>query len=189
MKDQKTREMKGSEKFVIVIFIMIIIAAVGINIINRFRGENNNISENNLNARTEDTQVNEVASTSDELISIKKQNLSVNTSSVVLTPQAPMELQGSVDIISSPKERVYRIKVKAPHTVQNYAYLAWLNDTRSQEYKKLGELTLDAFGNYFLEKKIISENNEFTHIYIILSQKNSEVFEGKVILKGVLFGE
>lgn len=164
-----------SDTFIIILFIVIIITAISIRMIQFFRGT----SDLRAKSQTEWTSSEGVQEPKSQEGIIKEFSL-LNVGSVHATGTIIMKQEGSQNI------DIY-VKADLPDIISNSVYLLWLYGKDLEEWKKLGALEKDILGYYVLKRTLDPKDLDYDEMRVTLNHRSASSTPGTVILKRNLY--
>ncbi len=176
MAEEKKKKIGFSEYFFISLVLMILFSSFAIYVYKKLHGESIANNQKIANIINKDAESVDESKTNDAIFINRKTNLISNVSS----------FSGMAHY--SRKFEVSKLKINAilPNITDEFGYFAWLYGVELNEYKYLGALTRDMFGNYYLETDLFGPDLSYDQILVALSAEKEKMKLSEVVLKGSL---
>lgn len=176
MAEEKKKKVGFSEYFFIALVLMILFSSFAIYVYKKLHGESIANNQNTANIINKDAENVDESKASDVIVIDRKTNLISSVSSFSGMAQY------------SKKFGVSKLKINAilPNITDEFSYFAWLYGAELNEYKHLGTLLRDVFGNYYLEADLFGPDLSYDQIIVTLSLEKEKMKLREVVLKGSL---
>lgn len=176
MAEEKKKKFGFSEYFFISSVFIVIFSSFAIYVHQKWRGGLNSNNQNIVNSINKDAHSVNRSTTNDTIFIDRKTNL---------ISDVPRFL-GMAKY--SRKFGLSKLEIHAilPNTLEEFGYFAWLYGAELNEYKYLGALFRDVFGNYSLETDLSDFDLSYDQIIVVLSSQKEKMKVHTVVLKGSL---
>ncbi len=176
MAEEKKKKFGFSEYFFISSIFMVIFSSFAIYVHQKLRGGLNSNNQNIVNSINKDAHSVRGSTTNDTVFIDRKTNLISDVPRFLGMAKYTRKFGLS-------KLEIHAI---LPNILDEFGYFAWLYGVELNEYKHLGVLSRDVFGNYSLDSDLSDFDLSYDQIIVVLSSQKEKMKANVVVLKGSL---